>query len=205
MSKLCDSTLRCAFSIWRVSMPLSMTSPSRMPAICSSRLRAQRIAEDAHQVVFHRQVEAARARVALASGAAAQLVVDATRFVALGADDVQAAGAERPCRAGSARPRACRSRARSSLSAALGELGLEIAAEDDVGAAAGHVGGNGDRRRAAGLRHDVRLALVLLGIEHLVRHALLVEQPGEVLRRSRSRWCRPAPAARAPRTRGCPR
>ena len=47
--------------------------------------------EDAHQVVFERQVEARRARVALAAGAAAQLVVDAPRFVALGADDVQAA------------------------------------------------------------------------------------------------------------------
>jgi hypothetical protein len=37
MSKLCDSTLRCAFSIWRVSMPLSMTSPSFIPAIFSRR------------------------------------------------------------------------------------------------------------------------------------------------------------------------
>ena len=35
--------------------------------------------EDAHQVVFERQVEARRARVALAAGAAAQLVVDAAR------------------------------------------------------------------------------------------------------------------------------
>ena len=48
--------------------------------------------EDAHQVVFERQVEARGARVALAAGAAAQLVVDAARFVAFGADDVQAAG-----------------------------------------------------------------------------------------------------------------
>ena len=48
-------------------------------------------AEDAHQVVFERQVEARRAGVALAAGAAAQLVVDAARLVALGAEDVQAA------------------------------------------------------------------------------------------------------------------
>ena len=47
--------------------------------------------EDAHQVVFERQVEARRARVALTAGAAAQLVVDAARLVTLGADDVQAA------------------------------------------------------------------------------------------------------------------
>ena len=51
-------------------------------------------AEDAHQVVFERQVEARRARVALAAGAAAQLVVDAPRLVALGAEDVQAAEAD---------------------------------------------------------------------------------------------------------------
>ena len=55
--------------------------------------------EDPHQVVFERQVEARRARVALAPGAAAQLVVDAPRLVALGADDVQAARTARPRRA----------------------------------------------------------------------------------------------------------
>ena len=48
--------------------------------------------EALHQVVLERQVEARRAGVALAAGAAAQLVVDAPRVVALGADDVQAAG-----------------------------------------------------------------------------------------------------------------
>ncbi len=47
--------------------------------------------EDAHQVVFERQVELAVAGVALATGAAAQLVVDAARLVALRADDVEAA------------------------------------------------------------------------------------------------------------------
>ena len=51
-------------------------------------------AEDAHQIVFERQEEARAARVALAAGAAAQLVVDAARLVALGAEDVQAAGGE---------------------------------------------------------------------------------------------------------------
>ena len=51
-------------------------------------------AEDAHQVVLERQVEARGAGVALAAGAAAELVVDAPRLVALGAQDVQAAGGE---------------------------------------------------------------------------------------------------------------
>ena len=48
-------------------------------------------AEDAHQVVFEREVEARGPGIALAAGAAAQLVVDAPRLVALGAEDVQAA------------------------------------------------------------------------------------------------------------------
>ena len=57
-------------------------------------LGAGRIAEDAHQIIFHRQVEAARSRVALTPGTPAQLVVDASRFVTLGAYDVQATGAD---------------------------------------------------------------------------------------------------------------
>ena len=40
-------------------------------------LGAVRVAEDAHQRVFHRQVEAAGARIALAARTATQLVVDA--------------------------------------------------------------------------------------------------------------------------------
>ena len=52
-------------------------------------------AEDAHQVVFERQVELGAAGVALTAGAAAQLVVDAPAFVALGAEHVEAAGVQR--------------------------------------------------------------------------------------------------------------
>ncbi len=57
-------------------------------------LDALRVAEDAHQVVFERQIEPARARVALAARSAAQLVVDAPRLVAFRADDVQPAHLE---------------------------------------------------------------------------------------------------------------
>ncbi len=78
------------------SMPLSMTSSSFMPTVLQQALDPLRVAEDAHQVVFERQVEAARAGIALAAGTAAQLVVDAPRLVALGADDVQAARPRSP-------------------------------------------------------------------------------------------------------------
>ncbi len=50
--------------------------------------------EDPHQVVFERQVEARRSRVALTSGAASQLIVDAARLVTFGREDVQAAQAD---------------------------------------------------------------------------------------------------------------
>ncbi len=50
--------------------------------------------EDAHEVVFEREVEARGAGVALTAGAAAKLVVDAAGLVALGAEDVEAAGVD---------------------------------------------------------------------------------------------------------------
>ena len=43
--------------------------------------------EDAHEVVFEREIEAAGAGVALPAGAAAKLVIDAAGLVALGADE----------------------------------------------------------------------------------------------------------------------
>ena len=49
------------------------------------------LGEDAHQVIFQRQIEARGAGIALAAGASAQLVVDAARLVALGAEDEQPA------------------------------------------------------------------------------------------------------------------
>ena len=50
--------------------------------------------EDAHQIVVEREIEAAFARVALAAGATAQLVIDTARFVAFGAQNEQTARGE---------------------------------------------------------------------------------------------------------------
>ena len=49
------------------------------------------LGEDAHQIVFQRQVEARCAGIALTAGASAQLVVDAARLVTFGAEDEQPA------------------------------------------------------------------------------------------------------------------
>src|ERR1700730_7429210 len=80
------------------------TTSSRMPLNASATfyarfppgrpldgLHARRIPEYPHQIIFQRQIEAARSRIASAAGPATQLVIDAPRFVPLGADDVQAA------------------------------------------------------------------------------------------------------------------
>ena len=130
-------------------------------------------AEDAHQVVLQRQEEFRAAGVALAAGAAAQLVVDAAAFVALGAEDVEAAGGERLLLAGAATSSriaaSCASRSGpSGMSASSSrDAHVDIAAELDVGAAAGHVGGDGDGAGHAGLGDDVGFLLVIAGVQHL--------------------------------------
>ena len=53
---------------------------------------------------------------------------------------------------------------------------LGIAAEQNIRAAPGHVRRNCNRPFASGLRHDARLALVLLGVQHLVRNSSLLQQ-----------------------------
>src|SRR5262249_57092431 len=52
---------------------------------------------------------------------------------------------------------------------------LRVAAEDDVRAATGHVRRDRDRALAPGLRDDVGLVLVVLGVEHRVLDLLLRE------------------------------
>ena len=143
--------------------------------------------EDLEQRIFHGQVEARRTLVTLATGTTTQLVVDTTGFVALGADDVQTALLEHFLvdllpfflEAGD-----------------LGLLGLGVqvlahldgvddagtaATQLDVGTPARHVGGDGDLVRPAGLRHDLGLAIMLLGVEHVVRQPGLLQQVGHQL------------------------
>src|SRR4029077_10754114 len=50
------------------------------------------LGEDAHQVVFEGKIEPRGTGIALASGTSAKLIVDTARFMALGAEDVQAPG-----------------------------------------------------------------------------------------------------------------
>ena len=89
MRKFCSSTFFWAFSICLESMPASIGSSwpsSSVVAEAVEDLVDAVAGEQAHEVVLGGEEEARLARVALAAGAAAQLVVDAARLVALGAD-----------------------------------------------------------------------------------------------------------------------
>ena len=58
---------------------------------------------------------------------------------------------------------------------------LGVAAQHDVGAAAGHVGGDGDGALLAGLGHDLGLALVVLGVQHVEIFGPLLQHLGQDL------------------------
>ena len=95
MRKFCSSTLRWAPSICFESIFASIGSsvPSSADGAEAVEDAVDPVAgEQAHEVVLGGEEEARLARVALAAGAAAQLVVDPARLVALRADDVEAAG-----------------------------------------------------------------------------------------------------------------
>ena len=109
--------------------------------------------EQAHEIVLAREVEARLARIALAARAAAQLVVDPARLVALGAEHVQAA-----------------------------ELAHRVV-DLDVDAAARHVRRDRDRADRAGVLDDLGLASVLLRVQHGVRDSLALQQLAQVLGR----------------------
>ena len=134
--------------------------------------------EDAQQVIVEAEVESRQAGIALASRSTAQLVVDATAFVALGTEHEQPAGIEHallffgdlaldPLDRG----------------LALGTLGhilqlvfhqkVDVSAQLDVGAAARHIGGNGHRAHPPGLRHDMRLALMEARVQDFVLYLFL--------------------------------
>src|SRR4029077_657045 len=107
--------------------------------------------EETDDVVLAREVEARLARVALAAGTAAELVVDAPGLVALGAEHVEP----------------------TDVDHAFAEL--------DVDAAAGHVLRDRDRAPLARVLDDLGLARVLLRVEDVVLDPPACEELGEVL------------------------
>ena len=162
-----------------------------------------------------REEEPRTARVALAAGASAKLVIDAPRFVPLRGHDVQAAQRHHfvvfligvllvgriqfgPSIVAHAIELLV---VREVVEVLVGhELGfvlaqplrhlllqalvlgheLGVAAQQNVGTAAGHVRGNCHRVLAARLRHNAGFALVILGVQHLVPDTHLFQDGRQV-------------------------
>ena len=128
--------------------------------------------EYAHQVIVQRQKERRPPRIALTARAAAQLVVDPARFMAFRGQNIKTArgldlflvalvfvfdpGTDRGVIA------------RRIGGDGLHDLEFDIAAQLDVGAAARHVGGDGDGAQLARIGDDLRLLLMLAGVQDVV-------------------------------------
>ena len=54
------------------------------------------------------------------------------------------------------------------------DLMFEVAAQDNIGTAASHVGGNGNRADFTGLGHNQCLALVFFGVQNVMRQTCFV-------------------------------
>ncbi len=107
-------------------------------------MRAEAVAaEKAHQVIFEREEEDRRAGVALTAGASAQLAVDPAGFVPFGTDNMQTAD-----RSTTPRP--------SLMSVPRPAMLVAIVTAP----------------RMTGVGHDLRFALVLFGVQHIVRDPL---------------------------------
>ena len=168
MSKLKPSTRVWALSIVLPTMPRLDRDVVLVEAHALHEARHALGGEPLHEVVVERQVEARRARIALAAGAATELVVDAAAVVALGADDVEAARRTTTSVVLLGDRLGLREGLVVRLLVDLGRvqaLSMEqirgeprrVAAEQDVRAAAGHVRGDRDRATPPGLGDDPRL------------------------------------------------
>ena len=151
--------------------------------------------EPLHEFVTQRQVEPRLTRVTLTTGAPAQLVVDTARLVPLGAQHVQPARGGHLLRlrrdlgldlrqllmpGGLVLLRGV-DRVETAIAQSPVEQEVDVAAQHDVGTAAGHIGGHRHRGEPTRLGDDVGLLLVLLGVEHVVRHTALLQLPRQVL------------------------
>ncbi len=144
--------------------------------------------KNAQQRVFQAQVKTRGTRITLTARTTAQLVVDASRLVALGGNDAQATQAHHfivillpLLTQGLNLGRLLLSRQRRIVVNRLNAL-FHVTAQHDVGTSTRHVGGNGDGPFGSGLGNDVGFALVLLGVEHLMRQLRLGQQLVDQLR-----------------------
>ena len=157
--------------------------------IAAHHLGEQRVrTEDSQQIVVEAEVKARQARIALTPRTAAQLVVDAAAFVALGAQHEQTARFQHLLLFGDDLGPDAGGRF-LIFGRTLDQIGMlvehpefQVAAQLNVGAATRHVGRDGDGAQTARLRHDMRLHLVIASVQHLVRNVFLHKKLAEQFR-----------------------
>ena len=142
--------------------------------------------EDPHQIVFKAQVERRPPGVTLTARPAAQLIVDPPAFVAFGGQHEQTTGGDH----------FCFFVGMFSLDPGADLVGMQrrvggnrlqhqhfhVAAQLDIGAAPGHVGGDGDSGEFPGVGDDLGFLFVLAGVQHIMRHPGSGQQAGQRFR-----------------------
>ena len=116
-----------------------------------------------HQVIFKGQIDSGIARVTLAPGTAAQLVVDAATLMPFRTDDVETPGIEYLLMAFIPVGLDLLDLCIGSV-VQLCNFCLPVAAEDDVRPTACHIGSNSDGSRSTRLGNDLGFLGVKLGI-----------------------------------------
>src|SRR5262249_52913317 len=125
--------------------------------------------------------------VSLPSGTAAKLIVNATRFVTFGADDMQSSESHDCVMFRRALSMGFLELhrivwVRAAKLAGVTRKEFWIATQQDVCATPRHIGRNRHSPFASGLRHNLRFALMLLGIQDVVGNALAFEHAAEAFR-----------------------
>ena len=129
----------------------------------------------------------------MAASATAQLVINASRFVSLRADNAEPASSENDVTIGGAGELCLRecggvglcvnfSRVEALDAQRFGGEACGISAKHDVRSATSHVGCNCHRTRASRLRDNRRFTFVLLRVQDVVFHPFALQQPCKVLR-----------------------
>ena len=143
-------------------------------------------AKDPHQIVFEREEEIRPPGVTLTPGSPAKLIVDPAAFVAFGRQYKQTAGffdlvlvfPDRGFDLVADHLFRFRIRLVGSFQH-LGNQHLGIPAKLNIGAAPGHVGGDGHRPRHTGLGDDLGLLFVIAGVQDTVFDPFGLEHLGQ--------------------------
>ena len=146
--------------------------------------------KDAQQVVLQGQIESGATGVSFPAGAPSQLVVNPPRFMPLRPDDMQAAQRHhlrvfflhgRLIAHSGLLPLLRRGAFRSNalLAQVVSGKELHVAAEQNIGAAPGHISGNGHGSLPSGLGHDFRFLGVILGVQHHMLDSGFLQQAAE--------------------------